>query len=67
MRGSLLLLFALAACADEPSFDEQFEKQSAEIEAEAKKLESDLKAQIELVPDANEAEKVKAPGEKAVE
>ena len=67
MRGVVLLLLSLAACADEPSFDEQFEKQSAEIEAEAKKLESDLKAQIDLVPEAAEAEKSEAPPKEVAE
>lgn len=57
MRIGLLMLFLLVACADEPSFDEQFEKQSAEIEAEAKKLDKDLKSQIELLPEVTDAKK----------
>lgn len=61
MRFVLLILFLTVACADEPSFDEQFEKQSAEIEAEAKKLESDLKSQIELLPEATDVKKSDPP------
>ena len=55
MRSALLSLVLLMGCSEEPSFDEQFKKQSAEIETEAKKLERDLKTQIELVPEASEA------------
>ena len=53
MRSALLSLVLLMGCSEEPSFDEQFKKQSAEIETEAKKLERDLKTQIELVPEAS--------------
>ena len=55
MRAALLSFVLLMGCSEEPSFDEQFKKQSAEIETEAKKLERDLKTQIELVPEASEA------------
>lgn len=57
MRAALPLLLLLAACAEEPSFDEQFKKQSAQIKAETNKVERDLQAQIELVPEAAEGEK----------
>ena len=54
MRAVVLSFVLLTGCCEEPSFDEQFKKQSAEIETEAKKLERDLKTQIELVPEASE-------------
>ena len=54
MKAVMLLCVLLVGCSKEPSFDEQFKKQSAEIEGEAKKLERDLKTQIDLVPEAAE-------------
>lgn len=57
MRSLILFCMALAACSKEPSFDEEFEKHAAEIEAKAEKIERDVKAQIELVPEAGDAEK----------
>ena len=56
MKAVMLLCVLLVGCSKEPSFDEQFRKQSAEIEGEAKKLERDLKTQIDLVPEATEAD-----------
>ena len=56
MRAAVLAFIMLSACSEEPSFDEQFKKHAAEIEGEAKKLERDLKTQIDLVPEAVEAE-----------
>ena len=56
MRAGMLLCVVLMGCSKEPSFDEQFEKQSAEIKGEAKKLERDLKTQIDLVPEAAESD-----------
>lgn len=61
MRTALLMLSLLAACSDEPSFDEQFDKQSADIEAEATKIERDLKSQIDVLPEATETEKPDMP------
>lgn len=63
MRGAIALCLILAACSKELTFDEQFEKQAAEIEANAEKIERDVKAQIDLVPEAAEAEKAEAPAE----
>lgn len=63
MRAAILLCLTLMACSKEPTFDEQFEKQAAEIEAKAEKIEREVKAQIELVPEAVEAEKSDAPTE----
>lgn len=67
MRSAILLCVMLTACSKEPTFDEEFEKHAAEIEAKAEKLERDIKAQIELVPEANEAEKLEAPAYEADE
>lgn len=67
MRAAILLCLMLAGCSKEPTFDEEFEKHAAEIEAKAEKLERDLKAQIELVPEAVEAEKAEMPADKADE
>ena len=67
MRAAILICVMLAACSKEPTFDEEFEKHAAEIEAKAEKLERDLKAQIELVPEAAEAEKGETPTDKADE
>lgn len=67
MRAAILLCVMLMACSKEPTFDEEFEKHAAEIEAKAEKLEHDLKAQIDLVPEAAEAEKGEAPTDKADE
>ncbi len=67
MRAAILLCFMLAACSKEPTFEEQFEKEAAKIEAEAKKLERDLNDQIELVPEAKEAEKLEMPANEAAE
>ena len=53
MRAVVLSFVLLTGCSEDASFDEQFKKQSAEIETEAKKLERDLQAQIELVPEAS--------------
>lgn len=67
MRAAILLCVMLTACSKEPTFDEEFEKHAAEIEAKAEKLERDLRAQIELVPEAAEAEKAETPTDKARE
>lgn len=67
MRTALLMFFWLTACADKPSFDEQFEKQSVEIEAEAKKVEKDLQSQIDLLPQPTEAKKSELPTKKTTE
>lgn len=58
MKAVMLLCVLLVGCSKEPSFDEQFKKQSAEIEGEAKKLERDLKTQIDLVPEAAESDNI---------
>ena len=58
MRAVMLLCVLLAGCSKEPSFDEQFKKRSAEIESDAKKLEHDLKTQIDLVPEAAESDTI---------
>jgi ABC-type Zn uptake system ZnuABC Zn-binding protein ZnuA len=63
MRAVMLCLM-LMACSKEPTFDEQFENEAAEIEAKAEKIERDLNAQMELVPEATEAEKSDALSEK---
>ena len=67
MRVAILLCLTLMSCSEEPTFDEQFEKQAAEIEAKAEKIERDVKAQIELVPEAAEAEKAETPTDGADE
>ena len=59
MRAVILCLM-LMACSKEPTFDDEFEKQAAEIEGKAEKIERDLNEQIELVPEAKEAEKSEA-------
>ncbi len=64
---ALILCLMLMACSKEPTFDEQFEKEAAEIEAEAKKLERDLHQNIDLVPEAKEAEQFDIPAREAVE
>lgn len=58
MKAVMLLCVLLVGCSKEPSFDDQFKKQSAEIEGEAKKLERDLKTQIDLVPEAAESDNI---------
>ncbi len=58
---AIILCLMLMACSKEPTFEEEFEKQAAEIEAKANKLEKDLNEQIELVPEAKEAEKSEEP------
>ena len=58
MRAVMLLCVLLASCSKEPSFDEQFKKRSAEIESDAKKLERELKTQIDLVPEAAESDTI---------
>lgn len=60
MRAAIVLCLMLAACSKEPTFDEKFEKQAAAIQAKAEKIERDVKAQIDLVPEAKEAEKSEA-------
>lgn len=54
MRVVMFLSVLLMGCSEEPSFDEQFKRQTAQIETEAKMLERELKTQIELVPEASE-------------
>lgn len=67
MRSAIALCLLLAACSKEPTFDEQFEKQAAEIEAKAEKIERDLNKQIDLVPEAKEAEQSDAATDEPTE
>lgn len=63
MLRAIFLCAMLAACSKEPTFEEQFDKQAAEIEAKAEKIERDLEAQIELVPEATEVDKSDQPAD----
>ncbi|WP_282947682.1 MULTISPECIES: hypothetical protein [unclassified Sphingopyxis] len=43
MRGLVLLpMLLLAACHDEPSFDERYDKAAKEVEARAKRMDADI-------------------------
>ena len=43
MRGRVLLpMLLLAACHDEPSFDERYDKAAKEVEARAKRMDADI-------------------------
>lgn len=43
MRGLVLLpMLLLAACHDEPSFDERYDKAAKEVEARAKQMDADI-------------------------
>ena len=39
---ALLPLLLLAACHDEPSFDERYDKAAKEVEARAKRMDADI-------------------------
>jgi outer membrane murein-binding lipoprotein Lpp len=67
MRAAIALCLLLAACSKEPTFEEEFEKQAAEIEAKADRIERDVNAQIEMLPAAIKAEKTEATVTKAEE
>jgi outer membrane murein-binding lipoprotein Lpp len=67
MRAAIALCLLLAACSKEPTFEEEFEKQAAEIEAKADRIERDVNAQIKMLPAAIKAEKTEVPVTKAEE
>ncbi len=67
MRALILICLMLAACSKEPTFEEKFDKQTAEIERHAIELEHELDEQIKLVPEATEVPNGEAPAKKADE
>ncbi len=62
MRAAALILplLLLAACKDEPKFEERFDKAAKEVEARAKAMDADIAAADKAAKDAGEEEPAKA-------
>ena len=56
MRALVLLpMLLLAACHDEPSFDERYDKAAKEVEARAKRMDADIAEADKAAAATNEA------------